>query len=131
MLRTTTLKRTEKHCSRLMRKLSPGSHHLHSKQDSESEAQAAHLEEQEKKLRDGLAPHKVHKEAHNNALRTLTGQYARANRRLAGQAEAMSEAHAAPPAELVRQLRILKTLSSIPEAQAALFEKKELKLQEE
>ena len=87
-----------------------------------TEAQAVLLEEQEKKLRDGLAPHKVHKEAHNNALRTLTGQYARANRRLAGQADAMSEAHAAPPAELEKQLRTLETLSSTPEAQAALLE---------
>ena len=38
-----------------------GSHH--SKQDPASEAQAVLLEEQEKKLRDELAPHKVHKEA--------------------------------------------------------------------
>ena len=83
-----------------MRKLSLRAHQLHSKQHSETEAQAVHLEEQEKKLLDELAPHKVHKKAHKQCSADITGQYDRANRRLAGQAEAMAEAHAAPPAEL-------------------------------
>ena len=51
--------------------------------------------------------------------------------RLTGQAEARSEAHAAPPTGLEKQLRTLETLSSAPGALDALLEMQVLKLQEE